>query len=63
MRRTQEPQSVPALLAEAIWRGVQAPASAWSRTCRSVIPKQEQMYTRLSLVRGPSGGTSTAAPT
>lgn len=48
MVRTQEPQSVPALVAEAIWRGVQAPAAACSLTCLSVIPKQEQTYTRFT---------------
>lgn len=48
MRRTHEPQSVPALLTDAIWRGVQAPASWCSRTCRSVTPKQEHTYTRSS---------------
>ncbi|GGZ66748.1 hypothetical protein GCM10010371_28360 [Streptomyces subrutilus] len=52
MVRTQEPQSVPALVAEAIWRGVQAPAAAWSFTCLSVIPKQEQTYTRFTSLGG-----------
>lgn len=57
MVRTQEPQSVPALVTEAIWRGVQAPAAAWSLTCLSVIPKQEQTYTRFtSQVRNGSAG-------
>lgn len=51
MRRTQEPQSVPALQAEAIWRGVQAPASACSLTCFSVTPKHEQTYTRVTLLQ------------
>lgn len=51
IRRTHEPQSVPALLAEAIWRGVQAPVSACSRTCCSVMPKQEHTYTRLTSLR------------
>lgn len=52
MVRTHEPQSVPALVSEAIWRGVQAPAAAWSLTCLSVIPKQEQTYTRFTSLAG-----------
>lgn len=46
--RTQPPQSVPALQAEAICLGVQAPASACSLTCFSVMPKHEQTYTRFT---------------
>jgi hypothetical protein len=56
MRRTHEPQSVPALLAEAICRGLHAPFSACSLTCFSVMPKHEQTYTRFT-----SGGISRAA--
>lgn len=48
MRRTQEPQSVPALQAEAMLRGVPAPAAAHSLTSSSVMPKQEQTYTRFT---------------
>ncbi|GAA5002655.1 hypothetical protein GCM10023257_54370 [Streptomyces hyderabadensis] len=48
MRRTQPPQSVPALQAEAICRGVHAPASAWLFTCSSVTPKQLQTNTRFT---------------
>ncbi|GAA3382127.1 hypothetical protein GCM10017750_47140 [Streptomyces racemochromogenes] len=48
---------MPALVAEAIWRGVQAPAAACSLTCLSVMPKQEQTYTRFtSLERNGSAG-------
>ncbi|GGO58379.1 hypothetical protein GCM10012286_77400 [Streptomyces lasiicapitis] len=39
---------MPALEAEAIWRGVQAPASACFFTWSSVIPKQLQTYTRFT---------------
>ncbi|GAA2766423.1 hypothetical protein GCM10010103_54640 [Streptomyces paradoxus] len=39
---------MPALQAEAIWRGVQAPPSACCLTCCSVIPKQLQTYTRFT---------------
>lgn len=52
MVRTHDPQSVPALVAEAIWRGVQAPAAACSLTCLSVTPKQEQTYTRFTSLGG-----------
>lgn len=52
MLRTQPPQSVPALQADAISRGVHAPASAWSFTCFSVTPKHEQTYTRVHLPDG-----------
>ena len=48
MRRTHEPQSVPALQAEAIWRGVQARPPRARLTCCSVTPKQEQTYTRFT---------------
>lgn len=48
MLRTQEPQSVPALEAEAIWRGVQAPFFACCLTCCSVTPKQLHTYTRFT---------------
>ena len=54
MRRTQPPQSVPALQAEAIWRGVHAPPSACFVTCSSVMPKQEQTYTRFTSRRARS---------
>lgn len=40
---------MPALQAEAIWRGVQAPASAWALTCFSVTPKHEQTYNAVHL--------------
>lgn len=52
MVRTHDPHSVPALVAEAIWRGVQAPAAACSLTCLSVTPKQEQTYTRFTSLGG-----------
>ncbi len=52
MRRTQPPQSVPALQAEAIWRGVQAPFSACCLTWASVMPKQLQTHTRTHLPTG-----------
>lgn len=58
MRLTQDPQSVPALQAEAICRGVQRPSSACCLTCCSVMPKQEHTYTRFTTVRSLRAGAS-----
>lgn len=50
---------MPALQADAIWRGVQAPLSACCFTCCSVIPKQLHTYTRFT---SRPGSTSRAVP-
>ncbi|GAA3904085.1 hypothetical protein GCM10023084_65720 [Streptomyces lacrimifluminis] len=44
---------MPALQADAICRGVQAPSAACFLTCVSVTPKQLQTYTRVTSRRGP----------